>query len=291
MGDFHLWRSSGSGFTPLPYPDEKLDAVVSVAVDRNNDPWITTRSGRAYRYFNGSWSNQNQALGKKPGVIGAMTDDQAGNIWFAFSDKVVQWDGSTYRKFVRDARDVSQTTMSVRGDHVWLGGAGGVQLFMQGRFYTMQWKDPHLPGRVSGIVETEAGDLWANGFSGITHVSATELKRWLHDPRSAVTAEHFDELDGLPGLSGEKLPEPSVVEGSDGRLWFATTKGIAWLDPAALGKKSESLAAVGDRLRGYFGRKELRGCERSDASCPHRESGDRLHRSEPCHAGARAVSL
>jgi len=41
-------------------------------------------------------------------------------------------------------------------------------------------------------------------------------------------------LDGLPGLSGEKIAEPLVVEASDRRLWFATTKGMAWLDPAAL---------------------------------------------------------
>jgi len=240
-GDFHLWRSSGAGFSPLHYPEENLDAVVSVAVDRNNDPWILARSGRVYHFFNDTWSNQNKALGRKPGVIGAMVDDQAGNIWFAFSDKVAQWDGSSYRIFIRDVRDISETTMSVRGDHVWLGGPGGVQLFTRGHFYTMRWKDQDMPGRVSGVVETEAGDLWMNGFSGVTHVPAADLRKWLRDPGFAVSAERFDERDGLPGLSGEKLPEPSVVEASDGRLWFATTKGIAWLDPAALAKNRNRL--------------------------------------------------
>lgn len=91
-----------------------------------------------------------------------------------------------------------------------------------------------MPGRISGIIETESGDLWINGFSGITHVSETELKAWLSDPTSRVSGEQLNELDGLPGLSGETLPEPSVVEAPDGRLWFATTQGIAWLDPATL---------------------------------------------------------
>jgi signal transduction histidine kinase len=36
-------------------------------------------------------------------------------------------------------------------------------------------------------------------------------------------------------------PEPSVVEAADGRLWFATTKGIAWLDPAAVERKPNRL--------------------------------------------------
>src|SRR5262249_1960680 len=99
-GDFHLWRSSAPASSPPRYPEANLDAVVSVAVDRHSDPWITTRSGRAYHFVDGAWRNQNKALGKKPGVIGAMADDQEGNIWFAFSDKVVQWDGSTFHSFV-----------------------------------------------------------------------------------------------------------------------------------------------------------------------------------------------
>ncbi|HTB17513.1 MAG TPA: two-component regulator propeller domain-containing protein, partial [Bryobacteraceae bacterium] len=230
-GDVHLWRSSGTGFSPLHYPQEKLDTVVFVATDRNNAPWITTISGRAYSFSGGVWSDQTETLGKKPGVVGAMVDDQTGNIWFGFSNKVVEWDGSTYHRFSfpDGKRGVSENTMSVRGDHVWLAGAGGVQLFTQGRFYLMRWQDQTLPGRVSGIVETETGDLWVNGFSGISHVSAAGLKNWLRDPGQAVSAEHLDELDGLPGLSGEVHPEPSVVEAADGRLWFATTKGIAQL--------------------------------------------------------------
>ena len=98
----------------------------------------------------------------------------------------------------------------------------------------MRWKDPNLPGRVSGIVETERGDLWVNAFSGVTHVSAEELAKWLRNPDYTVSAEHFDALDGLPGFSAYRVPEPSVFESPEGRLWFATTKGIAWLDPATL---------------------------------------------------------
>jgi len=235
-GDSQLWRYSATGLTSLHYPEEEAGPVISLAADRNGDPWITTGIGGTYHFSHGAWSRQNETLGKKPGIIGAMTGDDAGNVWFGFSNNVVRWDGSAYQtfSFPNGARGVSESTMSVRGDHVWLGGSGGIQLFTQGHFYLLHWKDQDLPGRLSGVVETETGELWANGSSGITHVSAGELKRWLGNPTSAISAEHLAALDGLPGYSAERIPEPSVVESHEGRLWFATTKGIAWLDPAKL---------------------------------------------------------
>ena len=235
-GDFRLWRSAGAEFAPVLYPNQKLESVLFVATDHNGDLWITTSTGAAYKRSGGKWTDETEILGKKPGVIGAMVDDLAGNVWFAFSNKVIRWDGSDFHRFSfpDGKRGVNENTMSVRGDHVWLGGAGGVQLFAQGQFYLMHWKDRDMPGRVSGIVETENGDLWVNGFSGIAHVPASELNAWLADPALEVSGERLNELDGLPGLSGETLPEPSVVEAPDGRLWFATTQGIAWLDPTVV---------------------------------------------------------
>ena len=168
-----------------------MGPVISLAVDRNNELWISTATGGAYHFTQGTWSQQNDALGKKPGILGTMTGDAAGNVWFGFSNSVVQWDGSTYHKFSfpNGARGVSESTMSVRGDHVWLGGSGGVELFTKGHFYLVHWKDQNLPGRVSGVLETETGDLWMNGSSGITHIPAAELALWLHDPGYAVSAD------------------------------------------------------------------------------------------------------
>ena len=136
-----------------------------------------------------------------------MTGDDAGNVWFGFSNNVVEWDGSSYHRFSfpNGTRGVSETTMYVRGDRVWLGGSGGVELLRKGHFYLLGWKNQDLPGRVSGVMETGTGDLWMNGFSGITHVSAAELARWLRDPSYLVSGERFDALDGLPGLSAERI--------------------------------------------------------------------------------------
>jgi signal transduction histidine kinase/streptogramin lyase len=241
--DARLYRSSGSGWSPVPYPEKELGPVISLAVDQNHDLWISTATGGAYYFAKGTWNRQNEILGKKPGILGTMTGDEAGNVWFGFSNYLVEWDGKGYQRFSfpNGVRGVSESTMSARGDRVWLGGSGGVELFTRGHFYVMRWKNQNLPGRVSGVLETQTGDLWMNGSSGVTHVIAGELAHWLRDPDYAVSAERLDALDGLPGLSAERIPEPSLAESPDGRLYFATTRGIAWLDPATVHRNRNRL--------------------------------------------------
>jgi PAS domain S-box-containing protein len=236
-GDVRLWQTTGGDPSPMVSPPGDIRSAADIAVDRNHELWITTLTPDSYHRIGTSWIKVTEALGRKPGVIGAMAGDSDGNVWFAFSNKLVEWDGSTYHRFSfpEGALNISVAVVSVRGDHIWLGGLGGVVLFSHGRFQLMRWKDESNPGRVSGLVETEAGELWLNGTSGVIRVPADELKRWLNDAEYAVSADRFDLQDGLPGLAEERWPEPSLVESSSGILWFSTTKGIVWIDPSKLG--------------------------------------------------------
>jgi signal transduction histidine kinase/ligand-binding sensor domain-containing protein len=242
-GKSNLWRYAETRLIPLHYRNEKTESVTSIAVDRNHAPWISTLWPEVYQFVHGAWEKRNDTLGKPAGFLGAMSSDEKGSVWFAFPGALVEWDGSQYRRFTEPAGMpwLLVTTLAARGDHVWLGGQGGLEFFTKGVFHTMRWKDPDMPGRVSGVVETKSGDLWINGFSGVTHVSAGELQRWIRDPTSAIAGEKLNALDGLPGFSVERYPEPSIVESSDHRLWFATTKGVAWLDPAAVEKNRNRL--------------------------------------------------
>jgi PAS domain S-box-containing protein len=237
LGDARLWRTTGGDPSPVAFPPGDIRSAADIAVDRNHEPWITTFTPDSYHRVGTTWTKVTEALGRKPGVIGTMAGDSDGNIWFAFSNKLVEWDGSAYHRFsFPDGNlNISVAVVAVWGDHIWLGGSGGVVLFSHGRFQLMRWKDQRNPGRVSGLVETEAGELWVNGTSGVIRVPADELKKSLNDSEYGISADRFDFEDGLPGLAEERWPEPSLVESSSGVLWFATTKGIAWIDPAKLG--------------------------------------------------------
>ncbi len=152
LGENHLWRASSKGLEPIHFPHDDVEVPASATVDKNNNIWILSFGLNVYRSAGPNWENLNQVLGREPGVLGAMEGDQTGNVWFAFSNHVIEWDGTGYRRYNYTGKNRYPTCLMAKGAHVWLGADDGVQLLTQGEFHMMRWKDPSLPGRVSGIV-------------------------------------------------------------------------------------------------------------------------------------------
>lgn len=220
---------------PVHYPEEESEPVLSIAFDHENTPWIMTRGGNVYRRSREQWQDQSNILKKRPGVLGAMASDANGTIWIAFSNKLFQWDGTAYHSFsFKDGTlNVSVATMAIRNGHVWLAGRGGLVLFKDGAFRKTTWQQQEFPGRISGVVESADGDLWLNTFSGAVHVNASDVRNWIASDHNALPAIRLDSNDGLPGLSSERIPEPSLVEADGDHLLFATTRDIASLSVTA----------------------------------------------------------
>ena len=86
----------------------------------------------------------------------------------------------------------------------------------------------------SGIVETADGELWLNGATGITRIPVTEVGRAVADTTYQVKSERLDYRDGLEGTAEQLRPMPTAVLGSDGKIWFATSSNLYWIDPRAI---------------------------------------------------------
>jgi PAS domain S-box-containing protein len=68
----------------------------------------------------------------------------------------------------------------------------------------------------------------------VVFISATEISKVLKDPSARVQYQVFDVHDGLPGPVQQTSPYPTTAQGTDGRTWFSTSAGVAWIDPAHL---------------------------------------------------------
>jgi signal transduction histidine kinase len=84
---------------------------------------------------------------------------------------------------------------------------------------------------VSGIVAMRQGDLWLSSSEGGIRITAAEVQQLSADPDYPVHYSLFDFLDGMPGTPTAIRPLPTIAAGTDGRLWFATSNGVVWLDP------------------------------------------------------------
>lgn len=114
---------------------------------------------------------------------------------------------------------------------IWAGGAGGLVIIESGHFRFIKPEGLDSFRDVTGIVDAGSEGLWLNAAGGIIHVFGDEVSRVLRDHSYRVHWERFDSSDGLPGQTEAITPYPKATQGTDGRIWFTATRGLAWIDP------------------------------------------------------------
>ena len=120
------------------------------------------------------------------------------------------------------------TSIQGKGTKIWIGGEFGLESFDGSRFQTVNPSDGSAFGGVSGIVADPEDGLWFSENRGIIHIRQAQLQQL---GSGKVEFERFNSLDGLTAELRGALASPSAVQTTDGRIWFATTKGLAWINP------------------------------------------------------------
>ncbi|QYE33296.1 hypothetical protein KZX46_00355 (plasmid) [Polymorphobacter sp. PAMC 29334] len=125
------------------------------------------------------------------------------------------------------------STISDEGDAILLGGRFGVARWRGSRFeFVTSQRVPALRGTF-GIVRTPEGETWMMTSVGIVRMASDDLNRAFADPRWGPSTTVFGTHEGLPGVA-HAYGLREAARGGDGRLWFATNTGTAWVDPVKL---------------------------------------------------------
>jgi signal transduction histidine kinase len=110
---------------------------------------------------------------------------------------------------------------------LWMGSSRhGLACWCDGRLLQKSLP-PGLPMRgVHKFLGDHLGFFWMTSNEGVLRARKSDLKSWLEGRQPAVTWQFFDVSDGLPAAAcgGSARDE-------QGRLWFATLGGVAWVDP------------------------------------------------------------
>jgi two-component sensor histidine kinase len=82
------------------------------------------------------------------------------------------------------------------------------------------------------ILEDQQGNLWFSSNKGVFRVNKDELERVSKSEVSSVNAVFYGPADGTLTRECSGGGHPAGWKTADGRLWFATIRGIAVIDPA-----------------------------------------------------------
>jgi signal transduction histidine kinase/ligand-binding sensor domain-containing protein len=238
-----LWRTEGGRVTwRMALPAADTGAVVQALVlDARGRPWVSVPRSGLYRLENGAWQ-RNGGLAALPSPAGAlamaMAVDGDGNVWAGYlRNRIARIDRDDQVRIFSDADGLelgNVLALRVDGQRLWAGGEFGLALLDGGKVFHVVGQGGAPFRGVSGIVRTAGGELWLHGADGATRIAAADVARVLREPGWPVPFERFDGLDGLQGAAEQLRPLPSLAQGSDGRLWFASASDIATLDPAAI---------------------------------------------------------
>ncbi|WP_167693030.1 sensor histidine kinase [Sphingomonas azotifigens] len=226
-----IWSRGAVRDVPLPWLQPMPFALIEASPGRI---CIASAKG-AFCREGGRWT-PDPRLATTGNPPTQMLRDGAGRVWIAEGDRIALIDGAARRVFSARKNLALGTVVviAVRGRHVYAGGDFGLARFDGRRFVTLRSDVHPFLSRTAGIVETEAGDLWLNTAGGVVRIARADLEQAFAHPARPMQARVFDRDDGMPGVAQQDSWSQTAMEASDGRLWFLTRVGVAWIDPNQL---------------------------------------------------------
>jgi signal transduction histidine kinase len=227
---------------PSPYGLATGPGTWQIAGDRFGTLWAFSNGHGFFSLDHARW----KAWATPPEVVklhvANMYSDRTGVIWVStYEGGIITMDRGTVVDYpvkpdspLRDVKAFAEHAPQ----EIWAGGAGGLVLIDRGHFRPIKPAALDSLEDVTGIVDAGNDGLWLNAARGVIHISKDETERALRDPSYRFQWQRFDSSDGLPGQTAEIYPYPKAVQGTDGRIWFTATRGVAWIDPKGVSRNA-----------------------------------------------------
>jgi diguanylate cyclase (GGDEF)-like protein len=233
-----LHRFSGRRFEALAgelrKTGERVRAIVS---DGAGSLWVGTTAG-LYRVDAASGhvrERTDPARGLASELVNALHMDEKGRLWVGTRDGLyVRQAGGAFR-LVAAAENVLALS---RGDEgrLWVGterGIGVVDLAQEPPAFSPPAARSALPARsYFGVIEDGRGTAWTCGNRGLLRMPVAALVSPPPQKSGLELGELFGRNDGMPTAQCNGATQPSAWKTRDGRLLFATARGLAEIDPA-----------------------------------------------------------
>jgi signal transduction histidine kinase/ligand-binding sensor domain-containing protein len=232
-----LFRQKGDMFDFAPGLENVLSPMPALLF-LGDELWIGTTAG-VLRYQNEKLERLSGIASEPFGDVRAIARDKSGGLWFGTAGSgLVRRENGVFRRFKKPdglASDFIECLHFADDGALWIGTFGaGLNRFKDGKFSVVGHKQG-LPNGVIGHIESDGrGFFWMSSYGGILRAREGDLNRCADGAIAEVPFLTYGVNDGLPTLECSEGLQLAGGKTADGRLWFATAKGLVAVDPAGV---------------------------------------------------------
>ena len=222
------WRG-GRIETPIPF----REPVMSLARAPAGAVFIGTETG-LWRLRDGRLEPVPAAQPGGPGQIRGMQEDDQGTVWVTSQSGLHKIEGG---RLVRAQAELGEMGLAERGLYrdddgtLWFGAGSTLVRRRNGRWSFFSSADGLSGDAIYQPLADQQGYLWLATSRALLRVSKAQLAEIAAGKRLRLTVVSFDTSEDRRELAARRSRSPGVWRARDGRLWFATLRGPASIDP------------------------------------------------------------
>ncbi len=228
------------------------DLVRSVYVDKRGDLWVGTRAG-LNRFRDNQFTIYTTKEGLANDFIGALFEDSKGNLWVGTLGGLSKYAGDTFRTFTTNDGLSSNTVTCLfedRDGDLWIGtNGGGLNRLHDSKFVSFTSHDGLPDDVIYRILEDREGRLWCSSNKGVFRLDKKELNAFTAKQIGTLNPNLYGTPDGMLTRECSGGGHPAAWKMNDGKLWFATIKGVAAVDADHLAVNSIPPPVVIEQVR------------------------------------------
>jgi signal transduction histidine kinase/ligand-binding sensor domain-containing protein/DNA-binding response OmpR family regulator len=210
--------------------------------DREGAWWISNRDGGLTRYQDGKFTIFSQTNGR-PYRVRVIFQDHEGGLWFGMEEGLMRLKDGQFKSYENSSLlSGGVTTIHEDADLVmWFGTFGaGLVRYKNGQFTTYRAKDGLFDDTMWSLLEDRRGNFWMSCDRGLFRVSKSDLNDFAAQKIKEFHSRAFGIPDDLPTTDFNGGTQATGWKTSDGKLIFATGKGVVELDPEKLARHTVS---------------------------------------------------
>lgn len=222
--------------------------VLTIHEDRSGAVWVGTAVG-LHRIVDGRVTPLALSRPLQGQTVGVIHEDADGILWVGTHDGGLnRIDDGNVESFNIESGLSSNFIVAIHRDStgtLWLGTVGGGLIrYQNGQFNPITTRQGLFDNSVFSILEDQTGNLWMGCNKGIFRASLYELNAVANGATMRVNSVAYGRGDGMKSRECNGGTQPVAWKTADGKLWFATTRGVAMIDPQEVRSSAAALPVL-----------------------------------------------